>query len=98
MVKPAATADAGDGSGGEKKAKASTNTNELSTIKVTFRAVNLNETANNQLIYALEKAIKTSPSFDKDGTQLSGSLEKADANATTFTFPLSLKLKRPIKL
>ncbi len=95
MLKPqAAAAD----TGGEGKPAKAANTNELSTIKVTFRAVNLNETANNQLIYALEKAIKASPSFDREGTQLSGSLEKAEANATTFSFPLSLKLKRPIKL
>jgi hypothetical protein len=95
MLKPqAAAADAG----AEGKPAKAANTNELSTIKVTFRAVNLNEAANNQLIYALEKAIKASPSFDREGTQLSGSLEKAEANATTFSFPLSLKLKRPIKL
>ena len=98
MLKPAAPAEGAEGAGGEKKAKATANTNELSTIKVTFRAVNLNETANNQLIYALEKAVKASPSFDKEGTQLSGSLEKTEGNSTTFTFPLSLKLKRPIKL
>ena len=98
MAKPAAAAEPADTATAEKKSAKAANTNELSSIKVTFRAVNLNEAANNQLIYALEKAIKASPMFDREGTQLSGSLEKAEANAVTFSFPLSLKLKRPIKL
>lgn len=82
--------------GGTKAAAA--NTNELATIKVTFRAVSINESANNQLIYALEHELKASPLFDAKDTQLSGSMEKAEANSPTFSFPLSLKLKRPIKL
>jgi type IV pilus assembly protein PilM len=98
MMKPAAAAEPADTAAADKKSAKAANTNELSSIKVTFRAVNLNEAANNQLIYALEKAIKASPMFDREGTQLSGSLEKAEANAVTFSFPLSLKLKRPIKL
>ena len=77
---------------------AAANTNELATIKVTFRAVSINESANNQLIYALERELKASPLFEAKDTQLSGSMEKADASAPTFSFPLSLKLKRPIKL
>ncbi len=95
---PATAAEPADTATAEKKSAKAANTNELSSIKVTFRAVNLNEAANNQLIYALEKAIKASPMFDREGTQLSGSLEKTEANAVTFSFPLSLKLKRPIKL
>ena len=77
---------------------AAVNTNELATIKVTFRAVSINESANNQLIYALERELKASPLFDPKDTQVTGLMEKAEANAPTFSFPLSLKLKRPIKL
>ena len=98
----AGAADAGGGATGEAKSAtpkaAAANTNELATIKVTFRAVSINESANNQLIYALERELKASPLFDPKDTQLSGSMEKAEANAPTFSFPLSLKLKRPIKL
>jgi type IV pilus assembly protein PilM len=90
------------GPGGEEgkapKPKGGNSTNELSVVKVTFRAVNLNETANNDVIYELERQVKSSPLFDPRETQLSGNMERADANAPTFTFPLNLKLKRPIKL
>ena len=94
------TAPDGAPPGGEDapKPKSGNSTNELSTIKVTFRAVSLNDTANNELIYALESKVKNSPLFDPKETQLSGSVERADATSPTFTFPLSLKLKRPIKL
>ena len=80
------------------KPKGGNSTNELSVVKVTFRAVNLNETANNDLIYELERQVKESPLFDPRETSLSGNMDRADAAATTFTFPLNLKLKRPIKL
>ncbi|HTH49560.1 MAG TPA: type IV pilus assembly protein PilM [Candidatus Limnocylindria bacterium] len=90
----------GGGPGGEgaPKPKSASSTNELATIKVTFRAVHLNDTANNDLIYTFEKEVKSSPLFDAKETQLSGNVERTDTSSPTFTFPLSLKLKRPIKL
>jgi type IV pilus assembly protein PilM len=92
----------GAGEGGRPaKPKGPTSTNEVATINVTIRAVNLlkvKQEANSQLAYDLESAAKASPLFDASETQLSGNLEQVDESAASFTFPLKLKLKRPIKL
>jgi len=73
----------------------------LAFINLTIRAINLQQVkpqANNDLAYELERGIKASPLFDEKESQLSGTLEQVDDNAVTFTFPLKLKLRRPIKL
>lgn len=96
--------DAGGEGGGEAaeakpKAKAPANsTNEIAVINLTIRAVNLNARANGEIAYAVEKAMKGSPLFDEKDTQLSGTLEQVAENAPSFSFPLKVKLKRPIKL
>jgi hypothetical protein len=46
----------------------------------------------------LEKLAKASPLFEASETSLSGNLEQVEDTTATFTFPLKLKLKRPIKL
>ena len=74
---------------------------EEGTVKVTCRAVNLtskNPAANSDLAFSLEKELKSSPLFDEKVTQLSGQLEAVDSTADTFTFQVTLKLKRVIKL
>jgi hypothetical protein len=99
-----AAAAGGEGAeaGGAPKPKAAqNNTNELAFINLTIRAINLQQVkpqANNDLAYELERGIKASPLFDEKESQLSGTLEQVDDNAVTFTFPLKLKLRRPIKL
>ena len=69
-------------------------TNELDSIPVRFRAVNLNRagnsSANSGLAFAVERAMQASDFLDKDGTKLSGELEQGD---DTFTFDMVLKLK-----
>ena len=70
-------------------------------LNLSIRAVNLQKVkqeANGQIAYDLEKMAKASPLFDASETQLSGNLEQVDDTTPTFTFPLKLKLKRPIKL
>jgi hypothetical protein len=91
----------GEGGAAKPKAKSSNSTNEVAVINVTVRAVNLQKVkqeANSQLAYDLEKEAKASPLFDASETSLSGNLEQVDDAASSFTFPLKLKLKRPIKL
>jgi len=92
----------GGAEGGEAakpKAKAPVNsTNEIAVINLTIRAVNLNAKANSEIAYAVEKAMKSCEIFDEKDTQLSGTLEQIADNATSFSFPLKVKLKRPIKL
>lgn len=84
------------GTGSAKKAAA--NTNEISTINITIRAVNLKAKANSDLAYEVERNMKASSLFDDKETQLSGTLDQVDDSTPSFTFPLKVKLKRPIKL
>ena len=87
------------GEGGKAKAKpAANNTNEIAVINLTVRAVNVNAKANSEIAYAVEKAMKACGIFDEKETQLSGSLEPPAENAASFSFPLKVKLKHPIKL
>ena len=86
--------------GGATKAKAA-NTNEVAVLTLNIKAVNLQrvkQEANGAIAYDLEKLAKASPLFDASETQLSGQLEQVEDSTPTFSFPLKLKLKRPIKL
>ncbi len=98
---PAAATDpaADPAAGGEAKPKAKKD--DQGTMKMTCRGINLtsrNPAANTELAFALEKLLKESPLFDPAETKLSGQLEAVDAAADTFTFQVTLKLKRVIKL
>jgi type IV pilus assembly protein PilM len=93
-----ADGEAGDGGGAGVAGKKSANTNEVSTINLTIRAVNLKAKANSDLAYEVEKNMKASGLFDGKETQLSGNLDQVDDTTPSFTFPLKVKLKRPIKL
>ena len=76
-------------------------TNDLSRITIVCRGVDVANisgvpSANQDIAYALERALKDSPLFDKDETQLAGD-NNPDPNGT-FTFGVKLKLKRPLNL
>jgi hypothetical protein len=89
---------AGDGDGAAKKPKTSNSTNEIATVSLTFRAVNLSKVktgANNELVFEVQNQLKASPLFDAEGTRFDGNLNEEE---TTFSFPIKVKLKRPIKL
>ena len=78
---------------------APTATNEINTITMVCRGVNLEKispTADKDLAYALEEEIKKS-TFFTDGTAL-GDIKVDPTSPLTFTFNLTLKLKRPFKL
>jgi type IV pilus assembly protein PilM len=72
------------------------------TIKVKLRALNLNKygdsAANGKLAYAVQEEFKKAENFDQDGTKLSGDLEQVDTTADTFTFGMTLKLKRGLQM
>ena len=75
-------------------------TNEISTIDITVRAVNLSgfrPNANSELAYDLERELKASPLFDESETLLSGSLDVVDENSPSFSFPVKVTLRRSIK-
>jgi hypothetical protein len=91
----------GGAEGGEAKPKSkapANSTNEIAVINLTLKAVNINAKANGEIAYAVEKAMKACPLFDDKETQLAGTLEQLADNASSFSFPLKIKLKRPIKL
>jgi len=95
-----ATEGAAEGAPRAPKAKA-VSTNEVSIINLKIRAVNLQkikQEANGALAYTLQEVAKASPLFDASGTELSGNLDQVEDTDPSFTFPLKLKLKRPIKL
>lgn len=76
-------------------------TNEVSTITVLFRGVDLTKTtgqpqANTDIAFAVENTIKDSPLFIKDDTKVDGTLEPNENG--TFTFGMTIKLKKPVKL
>ena len=91
----------GDASGTPKAKGPAANTNELAVINLTIRAVNLNHVkpaANDELAFTLQRAIQASALFDDKESQLAGAITLDDPNAVSFTFPLKIKLRRPIKL
>jgi hypothetical protein len=73
---------------------------EISSCKVTFRAVSLTSispSANTDIAFAVLNELKASPMFDADKTIFSGGLSQ-DEPPGTFTFPITVKLKQPLKL
>lgn len=90
-----------DGTPAAAPATAVAPTNDLSRINIVCRGVDVANisgvpSANQDIAYALERALKDSPLFDKDETQLAGD-NNLDPNGT-FTFGVKLKLKRPLNL
>jgi type IV pilus assembly protein PilM len=81
--------------------KKDTSTNTV-TIKVKLRALNLNKggasDANGNLAYAVQEEFQNAAAFDKDGTKLSGTLEQVDNTADTFSFEMTLKLKKGMQM
>lgn len=96
------TGEGGGEGGGEgtpaKKSSPSNSTNEISSISMTLRAVNLSRVktgANNELVFEVQNQLKSSPIFDPNETRFDGTLSEEE---TTFSFPMKVKLKRPMKL
>lgn len=90
--------DGAEGESAEGAKKTAASTNEVAVLNLTIRAVNLRAKANGELAYEVERNMKSSPLFDEKETQLSGTLDQVEDSAVSFTFPLKVKLKRPIKL
>lgn len=101
----AAAADSGTEDAGGK-AKPAAKTNEIENITLTCRGVNLNPikpTHNKELAFTLDRELQAATNFFTIGTNASfltaGSKLVVDANSTnTFTFEVTLKLARPVKL
>jgi hypothetical protein len=76
------------------------NTNEVATVTVVCRGVDLtpvSASANTELAFAVLKELQNSPLLDAEGTQFEGSINLDPADGT-FTFGITLKLKKPLVL
>lgn len=88
---------------GETAKKPKGDSNEVATITITFRAISLTSVqpdANTAIAYAVLDEIKNDPYFDpdKDETKFtSGEIGKEEPPGT-FTFDVTVRLKRPLKL
>ncbi|HKI68718.1 MAG TPA: hypothetical protein VKA67_03960, partial [Verrucomicrobiae bacterium] len=75
-------------------------TNQPGTIYLTCRAVNLvsvSPSANTDIAFTLENELKACPLFDPKGTKLSPKIDSDDTSGT-FTFGVTLVLKKPLNL
>ena len=79
-------------------------TNEISTLTLTFRAVSLKDVsgradADKGIAYSVLQELQSSPLFDPDPEETRTDSEvNYDENGSTFTFRIIAKLKRPLKL
>jgi hypothetical protein len=92
----------GDPAAAAPAAPKAPNTNEISTVNLTCRAISwqrLRPTADRDLTLALEKALQASPYFlsGTNGTRLAGEI-RPDEGTNSFRFEVKLKLAKPIKL
>jgi type IV pilus assembly protein PilM len=94
MVAPAA--------GPEEAPKTPKSTNEISTINLYCSAVNLKKyspTANRNLIDAFQDSLQSRTNlFVPEETKTGATFTEPDADAVTFNFEFTLKLRRPIKI
>jgi type IV pilus assembly protein PilM len=75
--------------------------NEVASITITFKAVGLNSVsseANKEIVYSMLNEIKSSPLFDPDWTDPDGKGIGAEEPPGTFTFGITVGLKKPFKL
>ncbi len=82
-----------------RAAAPTTSENDINSITIVCRGVNLSKIAPNaniDLAYALQAEAKASPFFVPEGTELVGETRE-DSATPTFVFNMNLKLKRPFK-
>jgi len=99
---PAASATTTPSTDATTSKKKKGDTNDVSSITITFRAVSLNSVkpgANKEIVYAVLGGITGNPLFDPDPaeTKDTGTIGEEEAPGT-FTFKLIVGLKRPLSL
>jgi type IV pilus assembly protein PilM len=99
---PAADITASTDTSAAKTSKKKGNTNDVSSITITFRAVSLENVkagANKEIVYAVLGGITSNPLFDPDPaeTKDTGNVGPVE-DPGTFTFKLIVGLKRPLSL
>jgi len=97
----AAGGEGGGAAGGAAKPKGSgDSTNQIVTLNLVVKGIfgSATEKMQSDTMYDFENVAKASEYFDKDGTGLSGKMEKSEESPAVFSFPIKMKLKRPIQL
>ena len=78
------------------------NTNEVDSLDVTFKAVtlaNVSASANSELAFAVRTELRGDPMFDPEETDFCpGCTLTSDEPPGVFTFRMTVKLKKPLKL
>jgi type IV pilus assembly protein PilM len=85
---------------GGTPATPSSPTDPNNTIMLVCRAVDLSgidTSANNEIVYAVERELKNAPVFDPKTVQPSAQISPVDANGT-FTFSITVSPQNPLKL
>jgi len=101
MTLGAATATPGDNSGSQPASGGTPGQN--SAITLVCRAVDLSNlgtdfsSADNEIVYAVERELKASPVFDPKSVQPSAQISPVDANGT-FTFTITVSPQNPLQL
>jgi type IV pilus assembly protein PilM len=96
----APTPNPGDTQETQSATNAPAQTNQEAVITLVCRAVSLSSvdpSANSDIAYTLQNELQASPYFDPKTTQLSGEI-RADDVSGTFTFGISVALKKPLNL
>jgi len=89
------------GTTGSVSPRKSGDTNAIDSVTVTFRAVSLawvSPEANKEIFYSVLNEIRNSPLVDAANTKDDGKGVSNDEPPGTFTFGISVALKRPLKL
>lgn len=90
--------------GGGQPTAATANSNEVAVITLDCRAVSLAKLApaanvpDTDIAFAVQKELRESPLFNPERTELSPQISQPDEVTKTFTFTITVALKRPIKL
>lgn len=97
----AATTEGVAGEAGVRKPKGAgaASTNQIVTVTLVVKGIitSSNDKAQSDTMYDFETAAKASEFFEKDGTELTGKIDKTE-DSPVFSFPVKIKLKRPIHL
>jgi type IV pilus assembly protein PilM len=99
---PAAPGEEAGAGGGSRKSKS--DTNEIATVTLTFRAVSLKNAsgqadADKGIAYAVLQELQSSPFFNPDPQETRTTSEVInDETSGTFTFSIAAKLAHPLKL
>jgi type IV pilus assembly protein PilM len=79
-------------------APATVQTNALSLVCRAVDLSSVDSSANQEIVYAVERELKKAPLFDPNSVQPSAQISPVDPNTSTFTFTITVAPRNPLKL